>query len=120
VNKVTTTSTCGRCGRTWVRVGMHGSDLPVGWAGLNLEREVTVDGHQGKPFVLFCDAICPPCQDAVLEMLKPGAKPARRFGVCRYCGGSQDCNCIIENTTEKGKEAPDADFNVADIGEQSW
>ena len=55
---------------------MHGSDPPVGWAGLNLEREVTVGGRPDKPFVLFCDALCPPCQDAVMAVLNPVLKPS--------------------------------------------
>ncbi len=57
MNKVTTTSTCGRCGTTVVREGDLSYERPKGW----------VIADVGK----FQDFLCPPCQDAVLAVLKP-------------------------------------------------
>ena len=93
MNKVTTTSTCGRCGATEVRLGSYGDEPPTGWARLVL------GGY------LFKDDLCPPCQDAVMAVLKPGN------AICP-CGQSE-CPCSIAGKCLPGcfyghqVEAPD-------------
>ena len=67
VNKVTTISTCGRCGAVEVQEGAHGSAPPDGWATGRVTRHVRFEGL----ITLFDDALCPACQDAVMAGLKP-------------------------------------------------
>lgn len=102
MNKVTTTSTCGRCGAQKVRSGAHISDPPEGWATASLVRRLnglSIVFHDA----LFDDALCPPCQDAVLAVLKPT--------VCRGCLPPDDPSpdCPLHGRRSIHAEAPDAD-----------
>ena len=65
MNKVTTTSTCGRCGAQETQIGAHGEWAPNGWANCKLLRR-----SGGVWDYLFSDALCPPCQD-ILAVLNP-------------------------------------------------
>ena len=81
MNKITTTSTCGRCGATEIEEGAHGEWAPNGWSNCKLLR------RSGEAWnYLFRDDLCPPCQDVVLAVLNE----------CH----SEDCDQV---------EAPDAD-----------
>ena len=86
MNRVTTTSTCGRCRATEVREGDWGASCPKGWAAIILQRLETY---------LARDMLCSPCQDAVLAVLKPECKP--------WCptekpnGAYEKCNCQAED-----------------------
>ena len=103
MNKVTTTSSCGRCGAQDVREGAHPFATPVGWA-LGLLNLKTI-----SPTVetLFDGLICPACQDAVLAVLKPVKPPCS-------CNGSGRLPCSIAGECLPGcfyghqAEAPDA------------
>ena len=73
MNKVTTTSTCGRCRAQEVRSGAHNSDPPDGWATVSLVKQLgklsAVFDFMDRRAPLFDDTICPPCQNAVLAVL---------------------------------------------------
>ena len=75
MNKITTISTCGRCGIEDRREGAIISDPPQGWATASLVRRLkeshSVYDSTPQMARLFDDALCPPCQDAVLAVLKP-------------------------------------------------
>ena len=103
VNKVTTTSTCGRCGVPEVREGALYS-TPDGWARGELIRW----GHGNDTWV-FNDDLCPACQDAVMAVLEPTRKDtcaawSAAVAVCKNCGGA-----FNDHQPRIQAEAPDAD-----------
>ena len=78
MNRVTTTSTCGRCGATKVRDGAWLDSSPEGWTWIYLSRKCKANTTSQT---LFSDAICPPCQDAVMAVLKPNDNPSTLWPV---------------------------------------
>lgn len=89
MNKVTTTSTCERCPATVVREGAH-DIVPGGWAVLTLVQRKP---GQFVGMMMANKTLCPPCQDAVMAVLRP-QEPltcvtwSAATAVCRNCGGA--------------------------------
>ena len=109
MNKITTISTCGRCGIEDRREGAIISDPPQGWATASLVRRLkeshSVYDSTPQMARLFDDALCPPCQDAVMAVLKPG------HHICPCGQESCVCSCADECVPPcpfAKEEAPDA------------
>ena len=93
MNKVTTTSACGRCGTTEVRIG-NCNNPPIGWGPVTVMRRAAgthlLEG-------VFGDDLCPACQDVVMAVLKQEPLPC-------LCSLGHGIMCAWHKL-----EAPDAD-----------
>ena len=67
MNKVTTTSTCGRCGAQDVREDYSGGSLPEGW--MEVALWLATSPYDGE--YVYESNLCPSCQDPVMAVLKP-------------------------------------------------
>ena len=102
MNKVTTTSTCGRCG-----VQEKGRKYaPIGWAAVDIIRRLMGPKWMNRQD-LFVGLLCPPCQDAVLAVLRPTEGPVTT--VATILPDAEILNQRLAGTAEKRWEAPDAD-----------